>query len=267
MSEFYVIADMEGVTGLSSYETEMYPHCPDYPRARRNMVADVRAALDGARSAGATDFTIYDVHYHADNLAGADLGPNVTLHAGKPRDNGLRRGQAGLFIIGLHAMAGVKDGVLPHTYQHAIESLTLNGAPLGEIGMEAYGAGALGLPLGLVTADEAGCREAEALAPGVLTVATKRLNADGSVERYDEAETRERIFRAAAEAVLRSPALAPLRDPGASRLEVRYNTPEFAEQMAQKTGGELKDGRTLLLTAPDMHALFERFRLTQIRES
>jgi D-amino peptidase len=266
MSAYYVIADMEGVTGLSSYETEMYPHCPDYPRARSSMIADVRAALDGARSAGAGGFTIYDVHAGADNLAGADLGPNVTLHAGKPRDNGLRRGMAGLFILGLHAMAGVKDGVLPHTYQHAIESMTLNGEPLGEIGTEAYGAGALGLPLCLVTADEAGCREAEALSPGVLTVPTKRLRADGAVELYPKEGTRERIFHAAAEAVRKRPALSPLPDPGASRLEIRYNTPEFAAQMALKTDGELIEDRTLLLTAPDVHALFERFRLTQIRE-
>src|SRR4051794_30510021 len=113
--EVYVIADMEGITGCSSYERELYPHCPDYPRARESLIADLRAALDGARSAGADSFAIYDVHYSGDNLVGADLGDAVTLYAGKPQDNGLRRGQAGLFIVGLHAMAGNTRGVLPHS--------------------------------------------------------------------------------------------------------------------------------------------------------
>ncbi|MBW3622953.1 MAG: M55 family metallopeptidase [Armatimonadetes bacterium] len=265
MTEFYAIADMEGITGISSYEREMYPHCPEYPRARQNLIADMRAALDGARSAGATHFTIYDVHYHADNLVGADLGPNVTLYPGKPKANGLRQEQQGLFIIGLHAMAGVRNGVLPHTYNHPIEEMTLNGQPLGEIGLEAYGAGALGIPLCLVTADEAGCREAEALAPGVITVATKRLREDGEVELYDEGETRERIFQAAAEAVRKAPFLAPLPDPGESRLMVRYNSPEFTEQMREKSGAERLGDRTLLFTGVGVYDAYEQFRLTQIR--
>lgn len=266
MPEFYVIADMEGITGIASYDREMYPHCPDYPRARSNFIADVRAALDGARSAGAGGFTIYDIHYRADNLVGADLGPNVTLYAGKPRENGLRRGQAGLFIIGLHAMAGVTRGVLPHSYQHAIEEMTLNGEPVGEIAMEAYGASVRGIPLCLVTADEEGCREAEALTPGVVTVATKRLRDDGEVEFFNEDETRERIFQAAAEAVRRAPGLTPLPDPGPTRLLVRYNSPETAAQMGEKSGAEMPGDRTLRITGPGVGEVYERFRLTQIRE-
>jgi D-amino peptidase len=264
MTEFYVIADMEGITGLSSYETEMYPHCPDYPRARREFVADMRAALDGARAAGATHFTVYDIHYRADNLVGADLGPNVALYAGKPLENGLRRGQAGLFVIGLHARAGVQ-GILPHTYQHAIESMTLNGVPVGEIAMEAYGAAALGIPLCLVTADEAGCREAEALAPGMVTVATKGHREDGSIEFYDSDQVREQIRRAAEEAVRRSGGLAPLSDPGDCRLEVHYNDPALAAQMAEKSGAEMPDERTLVINGSGVGEVYEQFRLTQVR--
>ena len=264
MCEFYVISDMEGVTGLSSYETEMYPHCPDYPRARASFVADMRAALDGARDAGATHFTVYDIQYRADNLVGEHLGPNVALHAGKPLENGLRRGQAGLFIIGLHARAGV-EGILPHTYQHAILSMTLNGEPVGEIAMEAYGAAALGIPLCLVTADEAGCREAEALAPGVVTVATKGHRVDGSVEFYEAESVRGQIRRAASEAVRRSGELTPLPDPGDCRLEVRYNDPAMAAQMAAKTGVEMPDDRTLAITGSCVGEVYEQFRLTQVR--
>ena len=264
-NEFYVIVDMEGVTGLSSYETELYPHCPDYPRARQNLIADVTAALEGARSAGATAFTLYDVHYRADNLVGADLGPGVMLLPGKPKVNGMRRDQQAIMILGLHARAGVETGVLPHTYNHDIVSMTLNGQPVGEIGLESYGAAAFGMPLCLVTADAEGCREAEALASGVVTVATKRLRENGEVELYDEQRTRSKIRDAAAEAVRLAPSLSPLPDVRPARLEVRYSTEAFAGKMAEKTGGRLTDGSTLLLEGGSAHEVYELFRLTQIR--
>ena len=265
MPEFYVIADMEGVTGLSSYERELYPGCPEYPRARESLIDDMRAVLDGARSAGADRFAVYDVHFRGDNLVDADLGPGVTLYPGKPRENGMRRGQAGLFILGLHAMAGNPHGVLPHTYNHETELIEINGQPVGEIGMEAYGAGALGIPLCLVAADEEGCREAEALVPGVVTVPTKRLREDGTIELYDGEAVRSRLHDAAARAVSRAAAVAPLPDRRPARVTVRYADPETTRRMAGKSGAELLDDRTLLITAPDTHAAYERFRLTQIR--
>jgi D-amino peptidase len=266
MREFYVIADMEGVTGCSSYERELYPHCPEYPRAQANLIADMRAMLDGARSAGATHFTVYDIHYRADNLVGADLGPNVTLFAGKTKENGLRPGFEGLFILGLHAMAGVETGVLPHTYNHETEVILLNDRPVGEIGLESYGAGALGIPFCMVTADEEGCREAEALVHDVVTVATKRLE-KGEVLLYNEEDTRERIFHAAAEAVHRSSTILPLPDQNPSRLEVRYSTVECADRMRAKAGGERLNEHTLLFTGNGIHSVYEQFRRTQIREA
>jgi D-amino peptidase len=265
MREFYVIADMEGVTGCSSYERELYPHCPEYPRAQANLIADMRAMLDGARSAGATHFSVFDIHYRGDNLVGVDLGPNVTLYAGKTKENGLRSGFKGLFILGLHAMAGVENGVLPHTYNHETEVILLNGQPVGEIGLESYGAGALGIPFCMVTADEEGCREAENLVPDVVSVATKRLAEGGEVILYDENETRDRIFLAGAEAVRRSSMIPPLPDRNPLRLEVRYSTEECADRMSAKAGGERLDRRTLLFTGAGVHDVYEQFRRTQIR--
>ena len=45
---------------------------------------------------------------------------------------------------------------------------------MGEIGLEACYAGHWGVPLVFVQGDEAGCREAEAQFPGVVTAAVKR---------------------------------------------------------------------------------------------
>ena len=58
-------------------------------------------------------------------------------------------------------MAGVEDGVMAHTFSSlAIENMWLNGARIGEIGMEALIFGAFDVPVVMVSGDEAGCQEA-----------------------------------------------------------------------------------------------------------
>ena len=58
-------------------------------------------------------------------------------------------------------MAGVGDGVMAHTFSSAeIENMWLNGKRIGEIAIEALQIGIFGVPVVMVSADEAGCREA-----------------------------------------------------------------------------------------------------------
>ena len=82
---------------------------------------------------------------------------------------------------GAHAMAGTRGGVLYHTWSAQIRQIRLCGVPIGEIGLEAFAAGAYGLPMIYVTGDTAACREAEALVPNITTVAVKH-----GLSRYSE---------------------------------------------------------------------------------
>jgi len=49
----------------------------------------------------------------------------------------------------------------------------INSVPMGEIGLAAFNAGAYDVPIVFLSGDEAACREAEGLMPGIITVAVK----------------------------------------------------------------------------------------------
>ena len=67
-----------------------------------------------------------------------------------------------VILLGHHAMAGAEDGVMAHTFSSLeIENMWLNGRRIGEIGMEALIFGSFGVPVVMVSADEAGCLEAQ----------------------------------------------------------------------------------------------------------
>ena len=87
-----------------------------------------------------------------------------------------------MILLGLHSKDGTPGGLLPHTYEHDIADLILNGVSTGEIGMEAAIAGDFGVPTVMITGDSAGVAEAASLLPGIQTVTTKwSLSETGAV--------------------------------------------------------------------------------------
>ncbi|MGH7617720.1 MAG: M55 family metallopeptidase, partial [Gemmatimonadaceae bacterium] len=63
----YISADMEGITGVASVD-QLGPANFEYGQARQWMTADVLAAIQGAREAGATEFVISDSHGNGQSL-------------------------------------------------------------------------------------------------------------------------------------------------------------------------------------------------------
>src|SRR5882724_3881093 len=63
----YISADMEGITGVVSVD-QLGPTGFEYQKAREWMTAEVIAAIQGARDAGATDFVVSDSHGNGESL-------------------------------------------------------------------------------------------------------------------------------------------------------------------------------------------------------
>src|SRR5215471_5576926 len=63
----YISADMEGITGVASAD-QLGPSAFEYAQARQWMTAEVLAAIQGAREAGATEFVISDSHGNGQSL-------------------------------------------------------------------------------------------------------------------------------------------------------------------------------------------------------
>ena len=169
--------DIEGVSGVVSYD-QAEPGKPEYEFGLRMFQADLLACIEGLLAGGADEIVIYDEHYYGRNINPAWLPEGVSFIAGKPPyradwAGGLDKTFAGVVLVGFHSKFGTPGGLLHHSYELDIRDLRLNGTSVGEIGMEAAIGGDYGVPLVLMTGDSAGCREAEALVPGVRTVAVK----------------------------------------------------------------------------------------------
>jgi D-amino peptidase len=179
----FVSVDMEGVSGLTDPE-EMSAGGRGYERGCELMTADANAAVAGAFDAGAEEVIVTDAHGSTKNIRADLIDERCGLIRGPYRP--LRMGQGigpshdAAMFVGYHARAGVPHGVLNHTWMgYEIQNLHLNGAVRGEIGLIAGLAGSMGVPVALVTGDDAACAEARDTLGDVETVAVKK-----GIDRY-----------------------------------------------------------------------------------
>ncbi|WP_406312353.1 M55 family metallopeptidase [Streptosporangium sp. NBC_01639] len=203
----YVSVDMEGVTGLTDPE-EMQAGGRGYERGCELMTADANAVIRGAFDAGAEAVRVNDAHGSTKNLRIDLLDERATLirGPGKPlrMGQGLDRSHRAACFAGYHARAGVPDGVLNHTWMgKEIQNVYLNGEVCGETRLVASFAGSLGVPVALVTGDEAVCEEARELLGDVETVAVKTGVNRFSAELLPPAVAQARIYQATVRALNR----------------------------------------------------------------
>jgi D-amino peptidase len=182
--KIYMMTDLEGVSGVQAFDDRSDTSPAAFARLqqwRRLLTAEANAAIEGAFAAGATEIVVRDGHA-GDAIDFEQIDPRVRVVHGQQYPTwccGLDETCDAMFTIGAHAMAGTRGGVLYHTWSAQIREIRLCGKAIGEIGLEAFAAGACGVPLIYVAGDMAACREAEALIPNITTAAVKE-----GVSRY-----------------------------------------------------------------------------------
>ena len=163
----FISADIEGVSGVVDRDDAIVGG-REYERARRLMTADVNAAIAGAYEGGATQVLVNDAHSKMRNLIVEDLDPRAEVIQGVVKRGCMMEGLdecfAAVFFVGYHSRAGNPFGVMNHTmWSRGFQNLFLNGAPVGEIGINAAYAGQFGVPVALVTGDQTAVQEAQEL--------------------------------------------------------------------------------------------------------
>ena len=161
--KIYISADMEGVVGAVTGE-QLGPGGFEYERFRQFMTDEVNAAIDAARAAGATEFLVSDSHGNGQNLLIEQLPDDVMIVRSWPRPLGMMEGIDetfdGVIFIGYHASTANTRGVRAHTMSSAnITGLRLNGIEMTEGSMNAAIAGHFGVPVILVSGDDAAVAE------------------------------------------------------------------------------------------------------------
>jgi D-amino peptidase len=152
---------------------------PEFEEGRIHVTEDVNAAVRGLRAAGAAKILVVDSHGSGGpnkNIIPEKLESNVELFQEGPVYKRLKKAadksvDAAVFI-GFHAMADTKEGFLRHTI--TLEPrIKMNGEPVGETAIDAYSLAEYGIPVIMVTGDQALIREASTFLPRIETVQVK----------------------------------------------------------------------------------------------
>jgi D-amino peptidase len=207
------MTDLEGVGGVCRF-FQTREDGPRYDEARELLTREVTACVDGLLDAGADDIIVRDGHGRPYNFVPELMHPKARHLVGRPptRDTPeIWDGLDAVVLLGYHAMAGTPGAVLSHTQSSRAEvRYSYNGRESGEIAQMALIAGHFGVPIILVTGDDAACREAhDFLGDGPVTVSTKTGLARESAILVAPSVARERVRAGACEAASRADQCRP----------------------------------------------------------
>jgi D-amino peptidase len=262
----YISVDMEGVAGVV-HEDQTDPidprHAGEYNRFRRLMTSEANAAIEGALAAGATRVLVNDSHWLMRNLLAEELHPAAELLSGGPKLRSMVEGvdlgfEAAMFV-GYHAMAGAASAVIDHTYTSIVHEVRLNGRPAGELAINAALAGIHGVPVVLVSGDQALAAEAkELLGDGVEAVVVKHAVGRFAARSVSPAESCRRIREGATAALRRTHDPLELERP--IRIEVEFALTQMADMAELVPGSVRTGGRTVAYVHNDYMEVFRAWR-------
>ena len=249
--------DMEGIAGLvqwDSTQTELQ---------KRLMTEEVNAAARGAFAAGAKEVFAGESHSNMRNLLPELLDPRVGFLSGQPKPmnhmGGVDRSFDLAMFLGYHARAGTLRGVMSHTYNLHIFSLSFNGVVVGEIGADAALCGFHGVPVGVVAGDKAACDEARSLLGHVRTVAVKEGVSRSAAKCVPLAAARQMIEKAAAVAVRSAHKFKPFVIKGPVTTQVVFTDPSYADTLEHLDFVKRLDGRAIRFKTANVLQAFELF--------
>ncbi len=262
MVKVYLSVDMEGLAGVS-HAAPTRRGDDLYEQAVELMTGETNAAIAGAFAGGATEVTVNDSHGQMFNLPPEKLDERARLIEGRKPLSMVEGASDSKFdvalFVGYHARAGHPVGVIGHTYNPRLTLVRLNGRPATEAAVNALYLGAFGVPVGLVTGDDALAEEVADWLPDAERVVVKRALAFQSADSLHPARARKLIRDAAERAVARvaagnPPAVFSMAAPIELRLEVA--TPGQAAMTAVMPGFERDGDREIVFRAREPIELF-----------
>ncbi|GAC1541725.1 MAG: M55 family metallopeptidase [Vulcanimicrobiaceae bacterium] len=262
--KLYISADMEGTAAVASWTQVDPKNATEYPYYRKLMSLEVRAAIDGAREAGATGVLVNDSHSAMRNVLWDDLPADARMIYGNRKpfsmSEGIDASYGAAFFTGYHAGVGEAGGTLAHTYApDTLYNVRVNGIACSETLLNAALLGTYGVPVALVTGDRVTCDGVRAHLPWATTVVTKDAIGYFAVDSLSPQEARERIRAGARNAIANAAAAKPYAFASPIELEldfVRVEQADFAELIP---GVDRTGGRTVRYVHEDYRVVFRTF--------
>src|SRR5687767_405970 len=246
----HIISDMEGVSGIVK-GPQTHGGAPLYEEGRRLYTEEINAAVRGAKAAGATEVVVVDCHgagqgWTFNSLIPDRLEPDCTWVSHHPWSRYTEMFETGgcdvAVMIAMHARAGTPDGVLCHTISTTTwQNLYFNETCVGEFGINCALCGHYGVPVALITGDEATCREGrELLGDKLRAVAVKKGLSRYSARNIPPVRARKMIEQGVADALkARGDWPAPYVPKKPTTITIDLSTVDSAAQFKGRHGVEI----------------------------
>lgn len=175
--KIYISADIEGITGVTSWESTNLGDI-EYEAAAKQMTAETLAACHAAIEMGADEIIVKDAHDSGRNLDITVFPKEVKVIRDWDRSPesmiaGIDETFDGIMFIGYHSGAGFNGSPLSHTMNRGNNYVKINGELASEFLMHAYLAEALGVPSLFVSGDKMLCEHVKKYNTNIETVAVK----------------------------------------------------------------------------------------------
>lgn len=251
--KIFISADIEGTAGINHWDETIHGH-PDWSEYRVLMTAEVLAACEGARAAGASEVVVKDAHDSGRNLLVQQLPDYVRIvrnWSGHPDQMmfGLDDSFSAAVYTGYHSKAGTEDNPLAHTSNLKISRLLLNGEVASEFTINALCAALYGVPSVFLAGDESICADARAMISGIATVET--LFGAGPASNSIAPARSCRLIRDGVEAALRAGAGGLPATAGPWEVVVEFVNPVNAYRSRWYPGATAHGPRAVAFAAQD----------------
>jgi D-amino peptidase len=220
--KIFIITDAEGVAGICRQsQTE-----PSNTELQQLLTGEVNAAVRGFFQAGAGEVVVWDGHDGSQTLSVLTLEPRAQLISGSLDPKMLMdRGFSAVAFIGQHARANRSNAVMAHSYSSlGIQRILMNGKEVGEIETRVALAGWFGVPVILLSGDQAASEDLIALVPEAEVAIVKIGLGYYSCQSLSASAAQELIEKTARQAFAKIGQIRPYKVDGAVTFEVELTT-------------------------------------------
>ena len=248
----FLITDAEGVAGVCRQDQTD----PKDQEMRQLLTGEINAAVTGLLNnrSKVDEVIVWDGHDGSQTLSALTIHPRAKLIIG---DLGvtmtLERGYVALAFVGQHARANRKGGIMAHSYSSlGIQTMLMNGKPVGEIETRAALAGAFNVPVIFLSGDLAAAEDLHAIVPDAEVAVVKEGFSNYACQTLSAEAARYLITEGATRSLDKIGQIKPYKIEGPVTIQIEYTTRSALGVDAHlRPGAEIIDARTMRYSGKD----------------
>ena len=253
----FLITDAEGVAGVCRQDQTD----PKDQEMRQLLTGEINAAVEGLLNNPVDEVIVWDGHDGSQTLSALTIHPRAKLIIG---DLGvtmtLERGYTAVGFVGQHARANRKGGIMAHSYSSlGIQTMLMNGKPVGEIETRAALAGAFNVPVIFLSGDQAAADDLRAIVPDAEVAVVKEGFSNYACQTLSAEAARDLIKEKATRALSKINQVKPYKIEGPVTIQIEYTTRSALGLDAPlRPGAEVVDARTIRYSGKDFLEAWRR---------